>query len=77
MTIEERTNKLKAAEALITQVRESLSSEQKKCDCCGAVRFVDWNDKQMRDQLNGAIHRLQQVGRRINEPVEQLNDTDQ
>lgn len=65
MTLEERQNKLRAAERLILQVRDSFSNEEKICECCGMVAFVNWNEKQMRDQLNGAVTRLQRVTERM------------
>ncbi len=80
MTKEERTYKLRAAVNLIIQVRDSFSNEKKTCDHCGMVTFPAWNDKQMRDQLNGAITRLQKVEERmlradLQEPPEEEEQT--
>jgi hypothetical protein len=75
MTTEEKTNKLRAAEALITQVRDVLNNEKSTCECCKISKYINWDEKQMYDQLNGAISRLQQVGSRINEPAK--NDPNQ
>ncbi len=68
MTNRERSSKLRAAAALILQVRNSFSNEQETCECCGTVKFVHWNDKQMRDYLNGAITRLERVEERMFSP---------
>ncbi len=65
MSNEERTTKLRAATALILQVRDSFSNEKVICECCGMVSFPHWNEKQMRDQLNGAITRLERVEERM------------
>lgn len=53
--------KLLAAKKLILEVRDSLNNKQERCSCCGAERFVDWNERQMRENLNGAVTRIDRV----------------
>lgn len=65
MTIAERVEKLALAAQIITEVRDSLNNERLICECCGFERFIDYNDRQMREQLNGAVTRLARVSDRM------------
>lgn len=65
MTNEERAERLALARNLILEVRESFPNEKETCECCGFVKFKDWNHKQLRDQLSGAVHRLEVVYERM------------
>jgi hypothetical protein len=58
-------DRLEVAKRLVTAVRDSYVSEGKVCDCCGMITFVDWNAKQLREQLNGVLIRLENIQKRI------------
>lgn len=66
MTNEE---KLLEANRLILEVQETFNNQQEQCPCCGAERFVAWNERQMREQLNGAMTRIGRVIERMNRVV--------
>ena len=56
--------KLAIALVLITEIRDGISNEKQTCECCGMVKFADWNNHQMRENLNAAITRLERVMKR-------------
>jgi transposase len=57
--------KLMEAKRLILEVRDTFNNTQERCSCCGAERFVNWNQRQMRDQLNGAVTRIDRAARSL------------
>lgn len=65
MKTEDRIEKLKKALQYLTEVRDGFSDEEKCCNHCGVATFVNWNEKQMRDQINGSISRLEKVISRL------------
>ncbi len=65
MTNVERANKLLEAARIILEVRDSFSNTKFKCECCGFARFTDHHKHLMREQLNGAITRINRVNDRM------------
>jgi hypothetical protein len=65
MTNQERIEHLQTALRLLTEVRDSLVTQTERCPCCGFEKYTDWNERQARDQLNGAITRCIRVAERI------------
>jgi hypothetical protein len=61
---------------LITAARDSFSTESQICDSCGHQLFADWNAKQLRDQLNGALTRVARVLERASPEKERIVDDD-
>jgi hypothetical protein len=68
----ERIDKLKQVLQILLEVRNSFSNEEKRCDHCNMITFLDWNEKQMRDQINGAISRVEKVIDRLKRLNEQV-----
>lgn len=65
MSNQDRQNRLTAAIQAILEVRDSFPKNEKICCECGMTTFANWNEKQIRDQLNGSISRLEKVIDRI------------
>jgi hypothetical protein len=65
MNNQQRAQYLEFAKELILAVRDSFSTEKEVCECCGFERFKNWNERQLRDQLNGAVTRLENVEKRM------------
>jgi hypothetical protein len=76
MTNQERAQKLEDLICQIIEARDTFHNETAVCPSCGAERFLFWNDRQMRDQLNGAVTRLTRVVERMKntENVEEWKD---
>lgn len=66
MNAKDRVTKLEQAKKLIEQVRDSLSSESKVCECCGLTKYQNYDQYQVREWLNAAINRLEKTTERIN-----------
>lgn len=65
MSNEERIAQLIKAASLIEEVAQTFSSEKEVCSCCGLSKYVNWNERSMRDELNGAINRCKKIIDRI------------
>jgi hypothetical protein len=65
MTAEERIKKINHAQALIEEVRDSLSAENINCECCGLTKYTNFDQYQVREWLNAAITRLSKTSERI------------
>lgn len=65
MNAKERVAKLEQARRLIEQVRDSLSLDSSVCECCGLTKYHNFDQYQVREQLNAAINRLTKTGERI------------
>jgi hypothetical protein len=65
MTDEQRKAYLKQAWNLLRAVRNSFPNTRSECPHCGAERFEEWNEHQLREQLNGAITRIERVRDRV------------
>lgn len=66
MSPQERERKLRQAIAIVAEVRDSFSTEKEVCPHCGFEKFVYWDERQTRDQLNGALSRLERVAGKVN-----------
>lgn len=65
MSTSEKLAKLNLAESILDSVSATLNNERTVCQCCGMEKFTFWNERQMREQLNGAITRIGRVKERL------------
>ena len=65
MSNEKREQRLALAKRIILEVRDSFCNEKTICERCGHENFTSWNEHQLRDQLNGAVTRLERVIERM------------
>lgn len=65
MTDKEREDFLAHAEKVLTAVRDSFNAETYRCPCCKTDRYQNWHEQKCRDQLNGALSRINHVRERL------------
>lgn len=61
MTSEEQIRLVIQARDLLIQVQDSIPNEFTTCDCCGMKTHKSFVEKQMKDNLSGAITRTERI----------------
>lgn len=54
----DQLKRLNIAKKLVLEVRDTLSNEKAICECCGMTRWLDLDEYQMRELLNGVVNRI-------------------
>lgn len=62
-----RIENLEEAYQLITEVRESLNSKSRVCPHCEMKKHENWEERKLRDILNGVLNRLEKTAERLQE----------
>ena len=67
MTSEEQIRLVVKARDLLIQVHDSIPNEFTTCECCGMKTFKSFREKQMKDNLGGAITRTERILGRLSQ----------
>lgn len=67
MTAEEQMQLVVQARDLLIRVHDSIPNDFTTCDCCGMKTFKSFREKQMKDNLGGAITRAERILGRLSQ----------
>jgi|WetSurMetagenome_2_1015567.scaffolds.fasta_scaffold837321_2 hypothetical protein len=71
---DQRVLALLEAQAILTDVLDSLKTERKVCECCSLPKFTNWVEGQMSIELTAVIKKLEKHAARLTEQAEGLEE---